>query len=193
MAGKKQFDVDAALERAMLVFWARGYADTSLDALVAATGIGRGSLYATFGGKEALFERCLDLYAARYAARYDAATAGHPDDAVAAVAAFFEVVLDRIADPSVPDGCLVAQSSITAPVLPAASARRAQELLLAQRDRLTAILERTRLTPAEAASSALHLTGVTQSLAVLSRAGVDDAGLRAVVDVAVAGLARSLG
>lgn len=63
MSGRKQFDVDTALDQAMRVFWERGYTDASLDVVGSATGLGRGSLYGTFGGKDALFRQCLDRYA----------------------------------------------------------------------------------------------------------------------------------
>ncbi len=44
------------------LFWQKGYAGTSLDDLTAATGLGRGSLYAAFGDKHALFMAALDSY-----------------------------------------------------------------------------------------------------------------------------------
>ena len=58
----RQFDVDEALDRAMEVFWARGYEGTSLTDLTDAMGINRPSLYAAFGSKEQLFRKALDRY-----------------------------------------------------------------------------------------------------------------------------------
>ena len=64
MARPKAFDVDEALERAMELFWRQGYQATSLPDLVQHMGIGRQSLYDTFGGKRQLFLQALDRYAA---------------------------------------------------------------------------------------------------------------------------------
>ena len=55
MARSKQFDPDEALNKAMQVFRHKGYSATSMQDLVEAMGIGRGSMYETFGGKQALF------------------------------------------------------------------------------------------------------------------------------------------
>src|SRR5690606_20762283 len=63
----RTFDEDEALDRAMRVFWARGYERTSLPELLDAMGIARQSLYHAFGDKRALFLRCLDRYAAEAA------------------------------------------------------------------------------------------------------------------------------
>lgn len=90
----------------------KGYADASLDALGSATGLGRGSLYGTFGTKDALFRQCLDRYASIYGAQYAPALTAHPGDPARAVEAFLDVTLSRIADPSVPVGCLIAQSAM---------------------------------------------------------------------------------
>jgi TetR/AcrR family transcriptional repressor of nem operon len=62
MARPKEFNQDAVLEKAMQVFWARGYESTSLDELLKAMGIGRQSLYDTFGDKHALYLRALERY-----------------------------------------------------------------------------------------------------------------------------------
>nr|WP_261556448.1 TetR/AcrR family transcriptional regulator [Frankia tisae] len=82
-----------------------------------AAGLGRGSLYGAFGGKDALFRKCLDRYASIYGAQYERALAAYPDNPVRAVEAFFGVVLDRIADPSAPGGCLLARSASQSPTL----------------------------------------------------------------------------
>ena len=59
----REFDVDKALDQAMLVFWKKGYEGASLLELTQAMGINRPSLYAAFGNKEALFRKALDRYA----------------------------------------------------------------------------------------------------------------------------------
>jgi AcrR family transcriptional regulator len=58
------FDRDAALAKAMELFWARGYEGASMSDLTTAMGIASPSLYAAFGCKEALFREALALYAA---------------------------------------------------------------------------------------------------------------------------------
>src|ERR1700730_14950393 len=73
MARPKAFDRDAALQAALEVFWAKGFAGTSTEDLTAAMGIGRQSLYDTFGDKRRLFLEAL--------ARYNAdSVAGHLAD-----------------------------------------------------------------------------------------------------------------
>ena len=67
----RSFDVEAAVERAMGVFWSRGYHATALPDLLRATRLSRGSLYAAFGDKHSLFLRALDRYIADALARMD--------------------------------------------------------------------------------------------------------------------------
>ena len=58
----KQFDPDEALEKAVQLFWSNGYAATGMAELQAQMGIGRKSLYDTFGNKRELFIKALQLY-----------------------------------------------------------------------------------------------------------------------------------
>jgi AcrR family transcriptional regulator len=61
----RQFDADLALDRALQVFWARGYEGAALPELTRAMGINRPSLYSAFGNKEQLFRKALEHYQAR--------------------------------------------------------------------------------------------------------------------------------
>ncbi|GAB2603213.1 TetR/AcrR family transcriptional regulator [Streptomyces capparidis] len=75
----RSFDTDAALDRALEIFWRQGYEGTSLSELIAAMGINKPSLYAAFGNKEELFGKVLARYlhgpGAYAAAALDAPTA----------------------------------------------------------------------------------------------------------------------
>lgn len=62
MARTKEFDPDVALQSAMELFWERGYEATSMADLVERLGIGRASIYATFGNKRELYLKALDRY-----------------------------------------------------------------------------------------------------------------------------------
>ena len=62
MARTKEFDPDAALQAALELFWARGYEATSMADLVEHLGIGRASVYATFGSKHELYVKALERY-----------------------------------------------------------------------------------------------------------------------------------
>ncbi|MFD0053850.1 TetR/AcrR family transcriptional regulator [Streptomyces sp. NPDC127168] len=192
MAGKKQFDMDTALDAAMIQFWRVGYADTSVDDLSRVTGLNRSSIYSSLGAKDTLFLRCLDRYAARYGEKYDAALSCAASEPLAAVRAFFDVTLERIADPDVPDGCLIAQSAMAIPVLSPAVAAHAKEALGFQRLRLRAALKAGGLTDVDADAFAEHMAAVNQSLAVMSRAGASPAQLLAIVGVTVDALAQTL-
>lgn len=62
MPWEKTFDVEEVTEKAMLVFWSKGFQATSISDLVAGMGINKGSLYNAFGSKKALFDRALLKY-----------------------------------------------------------------------------------------------------------------------------------
>lgn len=186
MAGKKAFDEGVAEEAAMLVFWERGYADSSLDILGEAMGLARSSFYNAFGDKSALFTRCLARYGARYGDRYEQALRPRGGELAASLTAFFEVTLDRIADPTVPRGCLIAQSVLAGPSLPPAMSAQAGALLALQSSRIRTALLSAGVSSSAADDVALQLSAVNQSLAVLSRTTLGEDRLRSIARAAVA-------
>ncbi len=105
------FDRDAALARAMDLFWRKGFAATSVAELCAVMGVNAPSLYAAFGSKEALFEAALQLYACQMTpqlwAGFDAApTAREAVMAMLTAAAHTLPASDR------PAGCMVTLSAL---------------------------------------------------------------------------------
>lgn len=65
MARPLEFDRSKAVNKALVLFWRKGYQASSLADLLSAMGIGRSSFYAAFTDKRTLFLECLDLFAAR--------------------------------------------------------------------------------------------------------------------------------
>jgi len=65
MARPIEFEIPAVREKAMMLFWRKGYLASSLSDLLQEMGIARGSLYAAFGDKRGLFVECLGLFAER--------------------------------------------------------------------------------------------------------------------------------
>lgn len=73
---EKQFDPDVALEKAMMLFWSNGYAATGVSEIQAELGVGRKSLYDTFGSKRDLYIKALERYGRSASATYHAALNG---------------------------------------------------------------------------------------------------------------------
>jgi len=106
----RAFDADKALDRALKVFWDKGYEGASLPDLTRAMGINRPSMYAAFGNKEALFRKALDRYAQGPAGYARAALEAHTARAV--VERLFDGAVDMLTDPRHPHGCLAVQGAL---------------------------------------------------------------------------------
>ncbi len=98
MPWEKSFNVDKAIESAMLLFWKKGYTDSSMSELLDTTGLTKGSFYNAFGSKRDLFIQTLMKY------DRDSRTALHEltamDSPNRAIKAFFDNLVDStISDP----------------------------------------------------------------------------------------------
>ena len=109
------FDRDAALRRAMELFWRHGFEGVSMADLTAAMGIAAPSLYAAFGSKEALFREAVALYRATEGSATRRAL-DCQKTARGAIEAMLRDNADAFTDPSLPNGCFVILGAInTAP------------------------------------------------------------------------------
>ncbi len=103
----RNFDENEALDRATKVFWAKGFDGATIDDLVAGMGVGRPSLYAIFGDKEALFLRCLKHYGETVGALAIGALSA-PPDIRGAISGFLRQGVEGVTGDDSPPGCLMA-------------------------------------------------------------------------------------
>jgi TetR/AcrR family transcriptional regulator, transcriptional repressor for nem operon len=106
MVRPKSFDEEAVLDQALQLFWERGYEATSLSDLEAHLGLGRQSLYNTFGDKHELFLKALQRYRQHIG---EAALSGlnAPDAGLEAIRDFFRWSVDFLTAPGPRRGCMV--------------------------------------------------------------------------------------
>ncbi|MFZ3568206.1 TetR/AcrR family transcriptional regulator [Streptomyces sp. BH097] len=126
MARTKEFDPDAALQSALELFWLRGYEATSMADLVAHLGIGRASIYATFGNKHELYLKALD----RYSETHNSGLLHELSQPGPALPAVRALVRRFAAEAGSPDqrmkGCLVTNTAAELGAHDAAAARRVE-------------------------------------------------------------------
>lgn len=106
----REFDMETALNRAMVVFWRKGYEGASLPDLTRAMRISRPSLYAAFGNKESLFRKALDRYSAGPTAYVPEAL--EAPTARAVVERLLYGAVDLLTNPRHPRGCLWVQGAL---------------------------------------------------------------------------------
>ena len=111
MARPREFDETEALDRAMVVFWKKGYQNTSLDDLLEAMGIQRGSFYNTFGSKKETYLRAIDRYTDFMFNGGPYTQAAHMEPGLGALAAMCDNYIDSVTGDAEPRGCFFAHVS----------------------------------------------------------------------------------
>ena len=193
MARIKTFDPTSVIDRAMQLFWRQGYEATSVQELVDALGIGRGSLYDTFGDKHTLFLASLDRYSEMvFSALMPPLQAEGPvRDALQQV---LMRVLDLATAPSHPPGCLMTNTLAELGLRDTDVAHRILVNYRQLESALITVLRRGQETgeiPCRHTAPALarFLLTTMQGLRVLAKAQPDRALLEEVVSVALTTLA----
>ncbi|MEU6091007.1 TetR/AcrR family transcriptional regulator [Streptomyces sp. NPDC047085] len=190
MARPREFDIDQAVDRAMDLFWSRGYAATSLQDLTAVLGIGSGSLYAAFGSKEQLYARALERYCSRNAGALIADLESATDVRSALRAALTAMAEADLCDPE--RGCFLVNAATERSADPETVDKVAATLRLVE-STIAGALERAQARgelPADkdAAGLARFLTTFIQGLRVMGKARADRAFLESAVANALTAL-----
>lgn len=186
----RAFDTEVALDRALDLFWRKGYEATSLSDLTEAMGINRPSLYAAFGDKKALFLKVLDRYLACPAAGMADAVEGSAS-AREAVRTLLYRVAESAESTDKPTGCLLVHGALCGDgevgEVQAELARRRAAGEVALRCRLDRARQAGEIPPdTDIAALAKFFSSVQQGMAVQARSGASAAELRAVADQAMA-------
>ncbi len=182
------FDRGAALEQAMLLFWAHGYEATSVSELTAAMGITPPSLYTAFGDKKRLFLEAVQLYLSgpvTSEAIIDEARTG-----LEAAERLLQAAAMGFTGTDTPRGCLLASSAISC----SAAAADVQQVLAGIRfaiesrlkEKIQHSIRKGELRPdSDAGALAAHTMAVIQGMSTLARDGASREKLLAVVSTAM--------
>jgi TetR/AcrR family transcriptional repressor of nem operon len=112
MVNIRKFDEDEVLEKICHIFWRKGYAATSLNDIIEATGVKRQSLYNAFGNKDDMFLQSFERYLGMIndtVFRIIEAGDGHLSDNVRKIlTAFTRVVVDQ----NSPAGCFITNTAV---------------------------------------------------------------------------------
>ena len=197
MARPKTFDRDEVVDRAMRVFWRRGYEATSVRDLVHATGINRASMYDTFGDKRGLFLAAVERYVEAVSGPRLKLLDG-PGSGLAAIRGFFDDLIDSSLGDGRRFGCLVTNTTIEL----AAHDDEVGAIMRTGLGRVEQAFRRTleragtegELAPGQDLRAlARFLLATVNGIRVLARANPDEAMLRDVVDTALSVLRRPAG
>jgi AcrR family transcriptional regulator len=184
----RAFDPDVALERAMHVFWAKGYEGAALSDLTRSMRINRPSLYAAFGNKEQLFRKVLDRYVNGPLAYFSEALAAPKARDV--IEQIFFGAARMAGDPRLPAGCLMVQGALAVgnaagSVRKEAAGRRAGSEVALRRRLQRAKREGDLPKNADPGELARYVMAVLQGMAVQGADGASPDQLRHVAQIAL--------
>lgn len=183
MARPREFHADDALERATQVFWKRGFEQTSLDHLCAATGLGRSSLYAAFGDKRALYLAALARYEQRSVERIAKAFERRP--LRQGLEAFLAGLIDDIVAGPGRSGCFLGNCAAELARLDATAAARVRRSLARIEAAFRQVLEGRLPRGADLDALARFLTAGIQGLRLVGKANPGRAALEDIASVMV--------
>jgi len=187
----KVFDREAALDKALTLFWTHGYEGTSLSDLVTATGAKAPTLYAEFVNKEGLFRAAMERYVEKFSAWREAALGDDQLPVDRAIEAYFRATAACFTERDSPGGCFFI---CTSTALSAASAEiatmlqqqhQSQEHVL--RDFLLARQQRGELSASvNIPALSRYLSCMLQGMSVRAREGVERDDLESIIDTLMA-------
>ncbi|CAN5388349.1 TetR/AcrR family transcriptional regulator [soil metagenome] len=172
------FDPEQALKAAGERFRTQGFAATTLDDLVAATGLARPSLYAAFGDKRALYLAALKRVSARLEQTFDRLEAAQLPKGALLEAIFANTIDGYLTGERAPAGCVMVSTAAAEAVNDEEIRAALLAFLTMQDNRMTALFDKAWIARPRAA--ARLVMSVLHSLSVRARAGTPPAELEAI-------------
>lgn len=171
----------------MQLFWRKGYEKTSVQDLLDAMQLSRSSLYQAFGGKQALFERCISHYVDLMIEPLRAALASAPSG-IGFIRNFLESVLDEARGSCEARGCLVLNTANEFAGRDPRIARAVVEGLGRFHGIMLAAVQRAQregdiALERDPVGVANYLVSSMSGLRTLSKAGADEPGLRGIIEL----------
>lgn len=191
MARPRTFDPDVVVDRAMHRFWSDGYAATSPQDLVEATGLNRSSLYNAYGSKEGLFLAALERYERDETSRLVAALNGDGPP-LERLRRALRLVVASAAEDRDGRGCLITNTAVEG--AGAAAHERVASVLRAQREAFARTVAAARDEGAvdadvDPGAVATMLLSAINGVRATARAGIDPGDPDAVVAALMHGAA----
>jgi AcrR family transcriptional regulator len=195
MARPRGFDETTVLRRARDRFWSTGFAGTSIDEVVAATGLGKGSLYGAFGDKRQLYLRVFDRYCTEVTEATRRSLAGPDDGAYARLRAHLLAVADATGRDAGHLGCLLASGTAELAGQDPAVADRARRAFEDLEDALVECIQQAQrhgdIDPADdARRRGRLLLAVLRGIEALGKASINEQSLRSIAEAALDTLPR---
>lgn len=183
----RAFCTDEALDKALTVFWEKGYEGASLQDLTKAMGINRPSLYAAFGNKESLFLKAMDRYAEKNSCMIEFF---NEPTAREAIEKLLYKLADKLSDPDTPHGCVIVIGALackdeTAHIREELISRRLHMQLLVQQRLERAQKEGDFPASVNPAAYARYISALSYGLSVQATSGTTREQLREVVTTAL--------
>ncbi len=192
MARPQEFDRDQVVDRAVEVFWRKGFEATSIRELVEATGLNRGSLYNTFGDKAGLFEAALERYMAGAPPQHvlAAAETGPPRQVIGE---FFARLVELGASDTQRRGCLMTNPAAELAARDERVAAQVAEAMQGLEEALFRLIERGQETGEIAPwrdprALAQFLVASAQGLLIIGKVNRNRAALEHIAEIAISNL-----
>jgi TetR/AcrR family transcriptional repressor of nem operon len=186
MARPREFDTDKALDRAMGVFWSKGYEGASLQDLLKAMKIARGSLYKAFTDKRSIYLAALDRYE-KTEVDQGIEALSDPDggDGLARI----REMLEDVKGDAARRGCFMCNAAIDRARFDPKVEAKVTAMLWRLQDAIAVALKQSkkgvRWSAKRRTATAAHILNTYMGLRVLARSGYPIDGLQAIIDASL--------
>ncbi len=193
MARTREFEPKDVIEKAVSLFWEKGYSDTSMDDLVKHTGVSRYGIYGEFGNKREFFITALEHFHNKFVEDV-VQDLVNPESGLAELQAYFARLMSRAKIRETRLGCFICNTAIELSVRDEYFREHVNSKFELLRGLfLNALINACSrgeldesVCPEDYSS---YLVGVQQSMAVMIRSGFDEVRMQQFVKVALAKLA----